>query len=63
MRWEDDQAFCGGREHILALRPDFIDKIIEDRKAQDSTMKVNTLRTRHDVGLSSTYVTNNGLEI
>jgi len=63
MRWEDAKAFCGGREHILALRPDFVDKIIEERKTQDSTTKANILRTRHELGLPSTYVTNNGLEI
>ena len=61
MLWEDAKAFCGGRENILALRNDYVDKKVVEAEMQEQYTRANTMQTRHGVGLPmSGYINKDG---
>ena len=59
MPWEDAKAFCGGRDKILALRPDYLDKKVAEAKLEEERIRANIMQIKHEAGLPlSGYIDN-----
>ena len=51
MPWEEAKALCGGREQLLALRPDYVEKKLAEAKRDEDWLRVNIQAERHGAGL------------
>lgn len=61
MPWEDAKTLCGGRENILMLRNDYLDKKVAEAKLEEEYIRANIMQIRHEAGLPlSGYINKDG---
>ncbi len=60
MPWREARVFCAGRENLLALRPDYVEKKLAE---MEECLRANIMAIRHEAGLRLLYINKDGTSV